>query len=194
MNLPLMDAGAFSGLACGILFGYVLQRAGFSSPCRLTGQLRLTDWTVFRVMFVAIIVAATGLAILEAVGLVQAEAVYTPTTFYWAVLAGGALVGVGFAIGGYCPGTSVVGACSGKVDAVAFLLGLLAGTWGFAGVFERIEGFLEAAPGPEAQTLPDLLGLPAWMILALLMIAAAGGWMLGRRLERSSPGTPTASI
>ena len=187
MSFPLMDAGALSGLLLGVLFGYVLQRAGFSNPCRLTGQLRLTDWSVFKVMFTAILVAAGGLSLLEWAGVVEAADVYTPTTFLWAALAGGALVGVGMAVGGYCPGTSVVGLFSGRLDAAVFLAGLLAGTWMFAGVYESIEDFVFAAEGPEAQTLPQLLGLPTWAVLALLVAAAVGGWLLGNRLERRQP-------
>jgi hypothetical protein len=190
MTLPMMDAGAVSGLVCGVLFGYVLQRAGFSSPCKLTSQLRLTDWTVFKVMFTAILVAAGGLALLEWAGVIDPLDIYTPTTFLWAVLAGGALVGVGFAVGGYCPGTSMVGLFSGKLDAFAFLAGLVAGTWAFAGVYEGLEDFMVAGEGPEAQTLPQLLGLPTWAVLALLVAIAAGAWMFGSRIERRQPANP----
>jgi hypothetical protein len=187
MTLPMMNEGALSGLVLGFMFGYVLQRAGFSSPCKLTGQLRLTDWTVFKVMFTAILVAAGGLALLEGAGVVDAANVFTPTNYMWAVLAGGALVGVGFAVGGYCPGTSMVALSSGKVDAALFLFGLVAGTWVFAGAYEALEDFLYAAEGPESQTLPQLLGLPVWVVLAVLIAVAIGGWMLGNRLERRQP-------
>ena len=59
--LPFNDAGMVSGLLCGALFGWVLENAGFGSPCKLTGQFRLSDWSVLKVMFTAIVVAAAGL-------------------------------------------------------------------------------------------------------------------------------------
>ena len=58
--LPLHETGMVSGLLCGVLFGYVLENAGFGSPLKLTSQFRLTDWSVFKVMFTAIVVAAFG--------------------------------------------------------------------------------------------------------------------------------------
>ncbi|WP_114689618.1 hypothetical protein [Polynucleobacter necessarius] len=61
-----------SGLLLGSAFGFVLERAGFGNPNKLTGQFRLTDWSVFKVMFTAIVFAAVGLLILEKTGLVDA--------------------------------------------------------------------------------------------------------------------------
>ena len=55
---PLNDNGMLSGLLCGVLFGYVLENAGFGSPVKLSAQFKLTDWAVFKVMFTAIVVAA----------------------------------------------------------------------------------------------------------------------------------------
>ena len=60
---PLNESGMVSGLLCGILFGYVLENAGFGSPVKLSAQFKLTDWAVFKVMFTAIVVAAVGLAL-----------------------------------------------------------------------------------------------------------------------------------
>lgn len=58
--LPMNSTGIVSALSCGILFGYVLENAGFGSPLKLTAQFRLSDWSVFKVMFTAIVVAAAG--------------------------------------------------------------------------------------------------------------------------------------
>ena len=114
----------FSGLILGGAFGYVLERAGFGNPCKLTAQFRLTDWSVFKVMFTAIVFAAVGLMIVERLGLIDASDLFVPPAFLGAAALGGALVGAGFAIGGYCPGTSVVGLMSGRIDAGIFLVGL----------------------------------------------------------------------
>ena len=109
-----------SGLLLGAAFGFVLERAGFGNPNKLTGQFRLTDWSVFKVMFTAIVFAAVGLMILEKFHWVDAENLFIPPAFLGAAALGGALVGAGFAVGGYCPGTSVVGLMSGRLDAGIF--------------------------------------------------------------------------
>lgn len=192
MTLPIFDEGIASGLFSGILFGYVLENAGFGSPRKLTAQLRLSDWSVFKVMFTAIIVAAVGLYLAGEFGLMQPDAVYVPTTFYWATLAGGVLLGAGMAIGGYCPGTSIVGAGSGRVDGLFFMLGMVFGTGFFAAIFEQIKGFYEAASGPDAQTLSELLHIPTWLVLSMLILTAILGFWAGVRLEKPHGGALTA--
>ena len=186
MNLPLGWTTPLSGIVCGALFGFVLQRGGLGNGCRLTAQLRLQDWTVFNVMFTAIIVAAAGLYVLQFAGLVQWSELYVPTTYLWATLLGGALVGAGMAVGGYCPGTSVVGAVAGRLDGVVFFVGLVLGVVIFAGLFDGIAPLLSAAQGADAQTLGELLHIPNGLVLVLLIaVAALVGW-LSRRVRTSN--------
>jgi uncharacterized protein len=192
MTLPLYDDGVASGLLAGVLFGYVLESAGFASPLKLTAQFRFSDWSVFKVMFTAIIVAAIGLYATIAAGLMPANGVFIPTNYFWAMLTGGALVGAGMAVGGYCPGTSAVGLASGRLDSLFFMLGMVLGTGLFAGVFDSIKDFYLAAPGPEAQTLSDLFGVPTWAVLAVLMVVAIAGFALGTWFERRHGGALTA--
>ncbi|MDH3663003.1 MAG: YeeE/YedE family protein [Alphaproteobacteria bacterium] len=192
MTLPLYDSGMIAGLLAGILFGYVLEGAGFGSPRKLTAQFALRDWAVFKVMFTAVLVAAIGLWLAEAVGLIGTRAVFTPTLFFWAIALGGALIGAGFALGGYCPGTSTVGLFSGRGDAAVFIIGMILGTVLFAAVFEPIDGLYRAAEGPKGQTLMELTGLPTWVILGALVIMAAGGFALGNRCEQRFGGPLTA--
>ena len=191
MSLPLYDGGVASGLLTGVLFGYVLEGAGFGSPRKLTAQFRLSDWSVFKVMLTAVIVAAAGLWLAEAAGLIPARAVFVPTVYFWAIAAGGALIGGGFALGGYCPGTAAVGLGSGRGDALVFILGMVAGTAIFAAVFAPLETFYMAGEGPEGQTVPALLGLPDWVVLLALIAMAAGGWRLGTGFERQLGGPVT---
>ncbi|MES0875242.1 YeeE/YedE thiosulfate transporter family protein [Sinimarinibacterium thermocellulolyticum] len=190
MTFPLDYAGPISGLLCGSLFGFALERAGFASGCKLTAQLRFSDWAVFKVMFTAILVAATGLYALQVFGLMNKADVFIPTTYFWATLLGGVGVGAGMAIGGYCPGTSVVSCMSGRLDGLVFLAGIVLGTIAFAGAYGSLEPLLTALPGPEAQTVDELLHVPAWVILlALLAVFAAVAWWTR---TGAAPADPTA--
>ena len=184
MEQPLYDNGVAAGLLAGVLFGYFLEAAGFGSPRKLTAQFRLQDWAVFKVMFTAVIVAATGLWLLDVFGVFGPDKVYVPTSFYWAMALGGLLIGAGFAVGGYCPGTSVAGLASGRLDAAVFMLGMIGGVWLFAWAFEPLEGLYFAAQGPEGQTVPQLLGVPTWVILLMMIALAIAGFRIGSRLER----------
>lgn len=192
MTLPLYDNGAIAGLLAGVLFGYVLEGAGFGSPRKLTAQFALRDWAVFKVMFIAVIVAGVGLWLCEATGIIAGNAVFVPTLFFWAIALGGTLIGAGFALGGYCPGTSTVGLFSGRGDAGVFIIGMLLGTALFAVWFEPLESFYRAAEGPKGQTLMDLTGLPVWAILGVLVVMAIGGFALGNWCERRFGGPLTA--
>lgn len=174
-----------SGLVWGALFGYVLQRGGLGNGCRLSAQLRLQDWTVFNVMFTAIIVAAAGLYLLQWFGVVQWSQLFVPTTYLWATLLGGALVGAGMGVGGYCPGTSVVGAVAGRLDGIVFFVGLVIGVVAFAGVFDGIAPLMTAAQGPQAQTLGQLLHIPDGLVIVLLILAATVVGWLSRRVPSS---------
>ena len=193
LQLPLNDAGIWSGLVCGALFGYVLEKAGFGSPCKLTAQFRLTDWSVFKVMFTAIVVAAGGLVLLQSVGLMPADSVYVPTAFLGAAALGGVLVGAGFAIGGYCPGTSVVGLVSGRLDALIFLVGLLIGTALFAFAWgSGLEALTQAGELESGDNLRDAFGISDMAAMIGLLVALAGVYWLGGRMERAGRGPVSA--
>lgn len=191
--LPLNDAGMWSGLVCGVLFGWVLESAGFGSPCKLTGQFRLSDWSVLKVMFTAIVVAAAGLLIFQAMGWMAADAVFVPSAMVAAAAVGGLLVGAGFAVGGYCPGTSVVGFFSGRLDAGVFLLGLLLGTLAFAGLYgPAMEALMNAAEVMAGDTVPDAWGIAPWVLVLGMAAALVGVFVWGGRFERASRGPVTA--
>lgn len=188
MDFPLYDNGVAAGLLAGVLFGYILEAAGFGSPRKLTAQFRLQDWAVFKVMFTAVLIAAAGLWLFEVFGIFGPEKVFVPTSFFWAMALGGLLIGGGFALGGYCPGTSVAGLMSGRLDALVFMIGMVIGVAAFAWLFEPLQPLYTAAQGPKGQTLSDLFRLPTWIILLALAAIAVAGFAVGSRLERKLGG------
>lgn len=184
MNGLMAASGPLVGLLLGFGFGFVLERAGFGSGCKLTAQFRLTDWSVFKVMFTAIVFTAVGLYGLEQAGIVNAESVYVPIPYLWAIAVGGALIGAGFAVGGYCPGTSAVGLMTGRIDAIVFFVGLLIGTYIFAGFFPQLDALTTAGEFTHGDRLPEWLGVPEWQVLVVLVAAAIGVFLLGGWFER----------
>jgi len=191
MAFPLHETGITSGLFCGFLFGYVLENAGFGSPCKLTAQFRFSDWSVFKVMFSAIVIAAIGMYLVRLAGLAEVGDFFVAPPALGAAAIGGAMIGAGFAVGGYCPGTSVVGLFSGRLDALLFLIGLVFGTWFFAGIYDQLS-WLTTLGTISAETLPELTGTPEWLILAMLVIAAIAVFIVGTRFERRLNGPVSA--
>jgi len=190
---PINDNGMISGLLCGFLFGYVLENAGFGSPLKLSAQFKLTDWAVFKVMFTAIVVAAVGLWLLRFAGLLKPDSIAVPQAAMVASAVGGALVGAGFAVGGYCPGTSVAGLFSGRLDALVFVVGVVLGTAGFAFFYGAALKSLKAAGLiAEGDTFTDVYAIPEPVMLAILFAALLAVFHFGSWFERRGSGTITA--
>ncbi|MBN1926339.1 MAG: YeeE/YedE family protein, partial [Prolixibacteraceae bacterium] len=110
-------------LLIGIGFGFILEQAGFSSTRKLVGLFYGYDFTVLRVFFTAGVTAMVGVLLLGHYGLLDLSVIYVNPTFLRSALIGGIIMGAGFIIGGFCPGTSVCAAAIGKIDGMLFVLG-----------------------------------------------------------------------
>lgn len=175
--------GLLTALALGIAFGFFLERGGLGNAVKLAGQFYLTDLTVFKVMFAAIVTAMLGLFWLSALGLVQLPLVFVPPTYLLPHLAGGLVFGVGFVVGGLCPGTSCVSASSGRLDGLAVLGGMMLGILVFNEAFPLVETLYRATPRGSV-TIPQLLGLPHGVMVAATVTAALLGFVAAERIER----------
>lgn len=193
MTFPLEHINLWFILGLGILFGFFLEASGLGSPRKLTAQLHMRDWTVFKVMFTAIVVAAGGLLVSDQMGLLAAAQLKVPTPFYWAMAIGGALLGIGMAVGGYCPGTSVVGLLTGRLDALFFIAGMFGGVLLFAIYCGELQSLFFAGMGAERETLASLSGLPSWLILLGLAVLAWAGFRLSARFESRGDGVIDAA-
>lgn len=132
-------------LIIGILFGAILEQAGFSTSKKLVGLFYGYDFTVLRVFFTAGVVAMIGIMGLEHYGLIDINLVYVNPTFLWSAIVGGLIMGLGFVVGGFCPGTSVCAAAIGKIDAMIFIGGAFLGVLVFAEGYPLFEPLYKAA-------------------------------------------------
>ena len=106
---------------------------------------------------------------------------------------GGLLLGVGFVVGGYCPGTSIVSTATGKLDGLVFVLGFAAGTLGFALAFPLVKG-LYPAGDVGTKTLPQVLGIPYGVLVFGVVLMAVGGfvgatWVEKKMAAQTAPAT-----
>jgi hypothetical protein len=190
MMTPLYKYGFFGdefallvAFALGLGFGFFLERAGFGSARKLAAQFYLYDMSVFKVMFTAIVTALLGVTYLGWLGWLDLDLVYLVPTHLGPQLVGGLVLGVGFVIGGYCPGTSVAALATGRIDGGIYALGIFAGTLAYAEVYPAIKGLVNADDMGQV-TLPEVLGLP-WgvLVFAVVVIAVVGFWG-ATRIER----------
>jgi len=131
-------------LIIGIFFGVILEQAGFSTSKKLVGLFYGYDFTVLRVFFTAGIVAMIGVIAFEHFGLLDINLTYINPTFLWSALIGGLIMGLGFVVGGFCPGTSICAAAIGKIDAMIFIAGSFIGVLIFAEGYPLWEGLYKA--------------------------------------------------
>ncbi|MBL8858319.1 MAG: YeeE/YedE family protein [Planctomycetes bacterium] len=155
----------------GLAFGFWLERAGFGSSRKLAAIFYFRDFAVVQVMFTAVATAAIGLVALDVAGLFDAASVYRMETMLGPQIIGGLLFGVGFVTGGWCPGTSLVGAASGKIDAIAFILATLAGSLVYAAYWPQLAP-LQNVGACGVVTLPELLHLSPGVVAAIVVAAA----------------------
>jgi uncharacterized protein len=180
-----LSAGSLAGaVAIGIAFGFVLERSGFGRAQKLVGQFYGTDMTVFKVMFTAIVTAMLGIALLSTAGLLDLPAVNVNyPTFMWPMVVGGLLLGVGFIVSGYCPGTSIVAMASGKLDGLATVAGVVAGGLVYAELQPWLGGFHEAGK-LGGVFLYRLLHLPPLALAAALAAMAVGAFFGAEKIEK----------
>lgn len=169
--------------AIGFGFGAALEMGGFGDTRKLAAQFYLRDMTVLKVMFTAIIVAATLLALATSFGFLDMNRVWVNPTFLGSEIVGGLIMGVGFVIGGFCPGTSLVAAATLKIDGMFFLLGGLLGVWLFGESVSSFESFwLSSSMG--RFTLPEWLGLSTGVVVLLVVVMALFMFVGGEWLEQ----------
>jgi hypothetical protein len=177
------DTGLVLAFLIGTGFGFSLERAGFGSARKLVSQFYLNDLAVFKVMFTAIVTAMLGVTYLGWLGWLDLSLVYLVPTYLAPQIVGGLILGVGFVIGGYCPGTSVAATATGRVDGLVYLLGILAGIFAFAEAYPLLKGLYLSGAGV-AMTLPATFGLPYGVVVFAVVLMAVGGFYGAGLLEK----------
>ncbi|HEY2377858.1 MAG TPA: YeeE/YedE thiosulfate transporter family protein [Gemmatimonadaceae bacterium] len=205
MTAPYFELGYFgergalvAALVIGIAFGWCLESAGMGSARKLSAQFYLTDLTVFKVMFSAIVTAMLGLFWLGRLGVLDLSRVYVPETYILPQLVGGLIFGMGFALGGLCPGTSCVAAVTGRLDGAAVVLGMWSGVLATGLFFPSLQTFYEATPRG-AFTLPQVFHLSHGVAVLIVVLVAISGfrgaeWIEGRFATHSKLSAPRNAL
>lgn len=151
------------GLIMGVIFGSSLVLAGLTDPDKIIGALRLKDLHALRTVAVFLLVGMLGTWILESGGAanlnIKPAAILT-------VLIGGAFLGMGLGLTGFCPGTGLASAASGRIDAAVTVIGMLFGAHVYILVYPSIGVPLERIANYGSVTLPEITGTSAasWIV------------------------------
>jgi hypothetical protein len=174
-------------IAIGVTFGVLLERAGLTRYDRIVGVYRFTDLAVLKFLGAALVVGAIAVESARGLGWVTTLPV-TPTHVLAQAL-GGILLGTGMAAAGFCPGTVVAGAATGRLDyLVPGFAGALAGSYAFAWTAAAVVPATAPIGDAGATTIPSALGVSGGLVVALLAEAAlVGFYALERGVAGRSP-------
>lgn len=159
--------------AIGLAFGFILESAGFGDSRKLAAQFYFKDLAVLQVMFTAIVTAMILVFWAVALGWLDYDAIWVNPTYLWPGIAGGLIMGVGFIIGGFCPGTSLVSLATLKVDGAFFVAGVFAGIFAFGETVETFTDFYNSSFYGRL-TLMDVFGLSNGVMVLLVVLMAIG--------------------
>jgi hypothetical protein len=167
----------------GIGFGFALEQAGFSSSRKLAGMFYGYDITVLKVFFTAAITAMLGLLFMNYLGMIDMSIVYVNEYYLSSAIVGGVVMGAGFIIGGFCPGTSVCAAAIGKTDAMYFIGGSFLGILLFGQSYPLWEK-LHNAQYLGSLKLSDSIGITDGILGLMVIVAAVLMFWLGEKAEK----------
>ena len=157
----------FLGLITGVAFGALLQQGRVLRFEKQVGAMLLKDMTIVKFMLSAIIVGSVGINTLVSAGIVVFK---IKTTLVGANLIGGLLFGAGWAIMGYCPGTSVGALGEGRWHAVWAIVGMLFG----AAIYAEVHPIMKASVmnwGIYGKvTLPGILHVSPWVVIPVFIL------------------------
>ncbi|MBK6690030.1 MAG: rhodanese-like domain-containing protein [Deltaproteobacteria bacterium] len=165
----------------GVGFGVVLELAGFGNAKKLASQFYFRDMTVLKTMFSGILTACLLIFLAASLGYLDFSKIFVNQTYLWPGIVGGLVMGVGFVVGGYCPGTSAVSAASFKIDGLLFLVGTIVGAGIFAETVSLYEPFWNSSY-TERLLVSDWLG---WSIGATVVGVTALALILFYAAERA---------
>lgn len=159
-----MNTGQWLGLVTGILFGFLLQKGRVLRFDKQIGAMLLRDMTIFKFMLSAILVGMVGIVLLSNLEIITLS--HKPMNI-GAVLVGGALFGCGWAIMGFCPGTSLGALGEGRWHAVFAIIGMLLGAALYSELYPLLKTSVIAWKDFGKIGLQEVLGVSPWMIIPL---------------------------
>lgn len=170
-NIISGDLNFLFAFIIGIAFGFILEQAGFSSSRKLAGVFYGYDFVVLKVFFTAGITAATGVFFFQYLGWIDINMVFVNQLFTWSAIIGGVIMGFGFIMGGFCPGTGFAAAVIGKIDAIIFIIGIFIGIFIFGYFFDFFEPIYNANPLGRVFVFDSLGMSQKWFLFILISVA-----------------------
>ncbi len=162
----------WTGVLIGFLFGTGLVISDLANPDKIIGTLKFKDFHALKVIVTFIVVSMVGVWILNLAGIAKFN---VKPAIIIANLVGGCFLGVGFGLTGFCPGTGLAAAASGRFDALIAVLGMFTGALVYILVYPTVVMPLEKMLYYGDITLPGSTGIErGYWVLGIVIITLAG--------------------
>ncbi len=175
-------------LLIGGAFGFLLEASGFSSSRNIAGVFYGYNFVVLRVFFTAMIVAMVGYLYFSYMGWIDMNLVFVLPTYLNSMLLGGFIMGLGFVIGGFCPGTSYTAAAIGKIDGIVFAGGVFVGIFLFSEFFPFYESFYTENYMGNI-TIGEMFGVSneivAFVFVVVAIVAFYVTWLIEKKVRKN---------
>lgn len=150
------------GLVTGIIFGFLLQKAQILRFEKQVGFMLLKDMTIIKFMATSVLVGMVGIYACHGAGLISLS---PKATNVGALIIGGLIFGVGWAIAGFCPGTSVGALAEGRWHAIWAIVGMFLGAAIYARVYPVLKTSVLTWGNYGKVTLPEVLSVSPWIVI-----------------------------
>lgn len=197
---PLVKTGAISetinlvlAVPIGFLFGFALFHSGFTDSRKIAWVFYFKEVGLPVFMFAAIVTGMLGLWGLSLIGFLDISLLYFVPTFLTPVAVAGVLFGVGMVVGGYCPGTAVASLVTGKLDALVFFIGFLAGSLIFGDFYPLWDDFHRSSY-QGAFRLDQLFHINLGLAVFLIVVIAVAGSLFLRFVQKMAWPAPAGTV
>lgn len=192
---PLIPQGLIAGgwdfviaLLLGMAFGFILEASGFSSSRNINGVFYGYNFVVLRVFFTAVVVCMVGLMYFDYMGWINFDMLYILPTFPAPMITGAAIMGIGFVMAGFCPGTSYTAMAIGKLDGWVFTGGLFLGIFIFSEAFPLFEDFYYKG-NLGSITIGEMFGISnqlfTFIFVIIAIVAFYVTWLIEKRVRKT---------
>jgi hypothetical protein len=162
-----MSTEQILGLVTGLAFGFLLQKGRVLRYDKQVAAMLFQDMTILKFMLSAIIVGMFGILALSDLEVIKLS---HKAMNVGAIVIGGALFGIGWAVMGFCPGTSVGALGEGRWHAIFGVVGMIAGAAIYAELFPFFKSTVLSWSDFGKIGLSDALGINHWIIAVIFTL------------------------
>lgn len=162
-----MSTEQILGLITGLAFGFLLQKGRVLRYDKQVSAMLFKDMAILKFMLSAIIVGMFGVLAMHDLEIIKLS---HKAMNVGGILIGGALFGVGWAVMGFCPGTSVGAVGEGRWHAIFGVIGMIAGAAVYAELFPFFKSTVLSWSDFGKLGLPEALGVNHWVVTVVFTI------------------------